>query len=68
MAELWSRAQVKAEREYRFQERLGMLCGSDTPTLEQVELAGAELREWERVMGFAPATADQKAGQGLLFD
>jgi|SwirhirootsSR3_FD_contig_101_696463_length_1883_multi_2_in_0_out_0_4 hypothetical protein len=64
---LWSKAQVAAEREYRFQERLGMLSGADPePPSLAVEMAGAEVRAWERLMDFTPATADQKAGQMAL--
>jgi hypothetical protein len=62
---LWSKADVAAEREYRFTERLGLLCGADAVPLHHfaVELAGAEVRAWEREMAFAPATPDQKSGQ-----
>jgi len=62
---LWSKKQVAAERDYRFQERLGILCGSDSVPLNHgsVELAGSEVRDWERLMEFCAATSDQKKGQ-----
>jgi len=65
---LWSKKQVAAEREYRFTERLGLLCGAyPVPTHQfAVELAGAEVRAWEREMDFAPATPDQKSGQMVM--
>jgi hypothetical protein len=63
---LWSKKQVAEEREYRFQERLGMLCGADPADNAAIELAGAEVRAWEREMDFTPATADQKIGQMAL--
>ena len=64
---LWSKAQVAAEREYRFQERIAILCGADPPTPEHVEIAGADCRIWEREMNFTPATSDEKAGQMAMF-
>jgi hypothetical protein len=68
MKDLWSKAQVAAERDYRFQERLGLLCGSDPVPLHHfaVEMAGAEVRAWEREMGFHPVTADEKEGQLVM--
>jgi len=44
-----------------------MLSGADPePPSLAVEMAGAEVRAWERLMDFTPATADQKAGQMAL--
>lgn len=31
---------------YRKEERLGILCGSDEPTAEQVEIAQGEANRW----------------------
>ena len=65
---LWSKQAVAVEREYRFQERLGLLCGPDPVPLHHfaVELAGAEVRAWERAMDFQPATSDDKMGQLMM--
>lgn len=35
------------EARYRYEERLGMLCGTDTPTDEQRRTAWLEAKEWE---------------------
>lgn len=40
-------AEIRIEREYRTQERLGLLCGSATPTPEQMAIAVREADEWE---------------------
>ncbi len=65
---LWSKKMVMAERDYRFHERLGILCGDLPVPLHHfaVELAGAEVRAWERLMNFHPATPDEKTGQMVL--
>ena len=39
-------AEIKTEMAYRVQERLGILCGADTPTDAQKRLAEAEANEW----------------------
>jgi NOL1/NOP2/fmu family ribosome biogenesis protein len=38
--------ELAAERRYRIQERLGILCGSREPTIEQIEIAEQEAEEW----------------------
>lgn len=40
--------ELAAERLYRIQERLGILCGSGEPTIEQIEIAEQEAEEWVR--------------------
>lgn len=39
---------IEAERRYRIEERLGIMCGTDAPTDEQLELAIAEADTWVR--------------------
>jgi hypothetical protein len=39
--------EIEAERRYRMEERLGILCGADVPTDEQLEIAVREANEWE---------------------
>jgi hypothetical protein len=39
-------AEIEAERRYRIEERLGIMCGSDVPTDEQLEIAVREADEW----------------------
>lgn len=61
----WTKKQVAAEREYRFQERIAILTdgGKEPPTPEQMEIAGAEVRAWENQMLFIPIEPDEAAGQ-----
>lgn len=40
--------QIKAEKAYRIEERLGMLCGAGKPTPEQMRIAVEEAQQWER--------------------
>lgn len=37
-----TKTELQEEWQYRFQERLGMMCEDRVPTYEQVQLAGAE--------------------------
>jgi hypothetical protein len=37
--------ELAKERDYRYQERLGILCGADKPTPEQEQLAAKEADE-----------------------
>lgn len=39
---------IEAERRYRIEERLGIMCGAGVPTDEQLELAIAEADTWVR--------------------
>jgi hypothetical protein len=39
-------AEIRAEREYRIQERLGILCEDRAPTAAQLEIATREADEW----------------------
>lgn len=39
-------AEQQEEWDYRYQERLGMLCGADRPTLAQRETATTEANQW----------------------
>ena len=39
--------ELKAERSYRIQERLGIMCGSGEPAIEQIEIAEREADEWQ---------------------
>jgi hypothetical protein len=34
--------ELKSEWRYRYEERLGILCGSDKPTPEQIKMASDE--------------------------
>lgn len=38
---------IQAEKLYRIEERLGILCGAEVPTDEQMEIAVREANEWE---------------------
>lgn len=40
-------AEMEAEKQYRYDERLGILCGSEPPTTEQKQLANAEVAMFE---------------------
>lgn len=45
----WTTAQIEAEKQYRIQERLGMMCGADKPTDKQTERARQEASHWDFV-------------------
>jgi hypothetical protein len=38
--------EVEAERRYFIEERLGILCGADVPTDDQLDMAIREADEW----------------------
>ena len=38
---------LQPEARYRYEERLGMLCGTGMPTPEQRRIAWLEAKEWE---------------------
>jgi hypothetical protein len=38
--------EIERERKYRITERLGVLCGIEDPTPEQIAMATAEADEW----------------------
>ena len=38
--------ELQAEWQYRLDERLGILCGSNTPTPEQMKIATDEADQW----------------------
>lgn len=38
--------EIEAERRYRIEERLGIMCGDGVPTDEQLEIAVREADEW----------------------
>lgn len=40
--------EMAAEWEFRKQERLGILCGDGTPTLEQIKMAEGDADRWLR--------------------
>ena len=40
--------EIQTEKRYRYEERLGILCGSNPPTSEQLRIASTEAAEWER--------------------
>jgi hypothetical protein len=40
--------EIEAERRYRIEERLGILCGTEAPTDEQLAIAIKEADEWVR--------------------
>jgi len=53
--------ELQAEKAYRVNERLGILCGSLKPTAEQFALARKEADEWEadyRKQFLAPRYSD----------
>lgn len=37
---------IEEERRYRIEERLGIMCGSEAPTDEQLEIAIREANQW----------------------
>ena len=37
-----SEFELKQEWDYRYEERLGILCGDKEPTVEEIAIAGAE--------------------------
>ena len=37
---------IETERRYRMEERLGIMCGTDVPTDEQLAIAIREADEW----------------------
>jgi hypothetical protein len=39
-------ADQRQEYRYRYDERLGILCGKDEPTDEQIKIAKSEADEW----------------------
>ena len=41
-------SELQSEIQYRIEERLGILCGIETPTLEQLEIANAEAENWAK--------------------
>lgn len=47
MSAKFTEPEMEAELAYRITERLGMLCGTATPTPEQLEIAQAEADTWE---------------------
>lgn len=40
-------AQLEAEKRYRYEERLGILCGNAQPTDAQRTLAERDVQRWE---------------------
>jgi hypothetical protein len=38
--------EIEQERRYRIEERLGIMCGTDAPTDEQLAIAIKEADEW----------------------
>lgn len=51
----WTTEQIKAERDYRMQERLGILCGSREPTQDEIDIAFEEAEMWERSITSSPS-------------
>lgn len=41
-----SEEEIEAERRYRIEERLGIMCGDGTPTDEQLNIAIVEANDW----------------------
>ena len=41
--------EIQSEKLYHIEERLGILCGADVPTDEQLEIAVREANEWEAI-------------------
>lgn len=41
-----SDTEIAEEREYRYHERLGILCADAEPTPEQIEIATQEADDW----------------------
>lgn len=42
-----SEADIEAEKRYRIEERLGIMCGAGVPTDEQLAIAIEEAEQWE---------------------
>lgn len=40
--------ELQEEVQYRIEERLGILCGAETPTPDQLKLANDEADQWAR--------------------
>jgi hypothetical protein len=40
---------MQEELDYRFQERLGILCGANDPTMEQWEIGMREVEEFKHL-------------------
>ena len=40
--------EIRAEWEFRYDERIAILCGQNEPTIEQRRLAMNDADEWER--------------------
>lgn len=40
--------ELQEEVQYRIEERLGILCGADDPTPEQLKIANDEADQWAR--------------------
>lgn len=38
--------ELRLEAEYRFNERIGIMCGDGEPTSEQIAIAESEVVEW----------------------
>ena len=43
-----TKLEITRERNYRIDERLGMLCGTGMPTQAQLDLANKEADDWEK--------------------
>ena len=50
-------ADEQAEWQYRYLERIGMLCGTDNPTAEQNAIAKAEADAWLEEQPLASASS-----------
>jgi excinuclease UvrABC nuclease subunit len=48
--------EIQTEKKYRYAERLGILCGTNDPTPEQIEEAMKDADEYEKTARAACAT------------
>lgn len=70
-----SQSDIAREKRYREEERLGIMCGANTPTAEEYATAKREADEWEaKHLGIptkataAPACCSACHGRGEVLD
>ena len=51
--------ELYVEWEYRHSERIGILCGAENPTPEQVEIAKQEADQWKAIYDGTMDTSHQ---------
>ena len=58
--------QVEEEKRYRYEERLGILCGDWQPTPQQEAMARREADSWERARMLARMRGNAPTGHRQL--